>query len=172
MYEIVKDIIIPLVAPSIAVFGLILFGRNERKRIQIAYDHKIAAKAEAIKRDLEILLQTYITHVAYISNNGTADQKRISVISETADRVLKEIQADSLVYVKYLKSKNTPLLLSELEVRLKDDSQESKNDTFLHFAFAKLLYLIEDDKGKKTEWDSICQAHLKANLKLFSPFME
>jgi len=171
MYEILKDIVVPLGAPLVAIITLLLFVSNERKKYLIEAEYKVHARAGAIKRDLEIMLETYKAHVGYQEASGKIDSKRVKMIEETSDRLFQQIYQDSLVYDMYLKYEGIPLLLSELEVRLRDPCEEAKNDPFLYFSFLRLLSLLEDDKEKKANYESACNLFVKNNPDLYSHFM-
>ncbi len=169
MYKLLKDIVVPLAAPLIAITTLLLFAHNERTRFEIAAEHKVDARAGAVKRDLEILLATYAPYAVQVS--VTMDANRIKMIDDTSERLFGEIYRDPLVYKKYFKGKHLPLLLSELEVRLKDEREDAKSDLFIYFALLALLSEIENDEQKKTEINLALDEFVKAKPE-WSPFIE
>ena len=164
-YAFVKDFVIPLVSPTLAAITLMLFVRNERKKLDIAAERKLADSAGAAYRDLSYFHAQYQVHALGLTQNVPADPKRIEVLQRTSKRIFDAFLGDPALYQRYFEGvtdpswKNTiPYLLSEFEIHLASIDQRKSPDEFILFSVYYLLYLYEPDEAKAAEHLEIVNA--------------
>ena len=159
---ILKDVIIPLLSPLIAVLTLILFVWHERKKLELKSKEEVNQIAKSIYRDLLYLRDQWELFGAEIRLTEKPERKeeRIELLRNIFERIRKNIFEKPEIWEIYFSDIKTKvkdnkifLLLGEMEIDFARKNLQF-ND-FILYAIYKLLSLWEPDKNKKVELDNI-----------------
>ncbi len=151
-YDLAKDILVPLLAPTVAAFSLIGAFYFDRRRARIARETEIENAAGAIYRDAIFLKNQYNAIMAAWYYDKKIEPERCTVAEATSKRIFKNLYVSPYVYKKYFMGfhleiqENTinyeklPHVLSELEIRIKNIKKTNKSDLLLMFCVELLIY--------------------------------
>lgn len=159
--EILKDFIIPILSPLIAVVTFILFVRHERKKLELEKKEEINQIAKSIYRDLLYLREQWQLFGVEVQRGEIEfKEERIELLRKIFERIRKNIFEKPEMWEIYFSNIETKvkdnkifLLLGEME------SGFAKNDIqfneFILYAIYKLLSYWEKDNNNKKEINHI-----------------
>jgi hypothetical protein len=147
LYTFSKEILVPLVSPLIAVLTLVIYAKQERRKIAVQADVDLRKSVHALERDVLSLREAYQLVALKFTHGETVEPERIKVIEETADRIFKRFGEMPAVYDQYfskpkakIRSDRVPLLLTEMQIRLRLLSKATKPENIVLFGLYLLLY--------------------------------
>ena len=158
---ILKDVIIPILSPLIAVLTLILFVRHERKKLELKRKEEINQIAKSIYRDLLYLREQWqLFGLGIITKKAESKEERIELLRKIFERIRKNIFEKPEIWETYFSNIKTRvkdnkifLLLGEMEINFA--RKDLQYNDFILYAIYKLLSYWEKDKIKKEELDNI-----------------
>lgn len=181
-YDIAKDILVPLVAPTVAASALIFTFYLDRRRIRTRQKNEIENSARAIYRDALFLREHYRLIMLALLFNEKVAPERYTVAEAAFERIFKSLYGNPSVYDQYFKGvhlkikegeinlEKLPLMLSEFEVRGKTIRQDNKADPFFMFGNALLIYAGTEDKDVREESAEILSVISEKKPELFERF--
>ena len=157
---ILKDVIIPLLSPLIAVLTLILFVWHERKKLELKSKEEVNQIAKSIYRDLLYLREQWeLFGLEKITQKEESKEERIELLRKIFERIRKNIFEKPEIWETYFSDIKTKvkdnkifLLLGEMEIDFA--RKDFQYNDFILYAIYKLLYLWEKDRNKKEELDN------------------
>ena len=158
---ILKDAIIPLLSPLIAVVTLILFVRHERKKLELKRKEEVNQIAKSIYRDLLYLREQWqLFGLETREKKEDYKEERIDLLRDIFKRIRKNIFDKPEIWEIYFTNIKTRvddnkifLLLGEMEIDFARKNLEFNK--FIFYAIYKLLYYWEKDINKKEELENI-----------------
>ena len=153
LYELIKDIFVPILSPMIAIVTLILVAVKERDKIKIQKEQELESRINSLERELFSIRETYQLLGIKIQNNEEIEEQRNIIFRESFERFFSLINNSPFLYESYfslkkkhIKPERLPLLLSELHARLCIFSQKPKIDHFILFSLYVLLYARKKER--------------------------
>lgn len=147
LYELIKDIFVPILSPTIAIVTLILVAVKERDKIRIQKEQELESQINSIERELFSIRETYELLGIKIKNKEEIEEQRVVIFRESFERFFSLINNSPFLYESYfslnkkhINPDRLPLLLSELHARLCIFSQKQIIDKFILFSLYILLY--------------------------------
>jgi len=160
MYDIMKDIIVPVLSPLVAVLTLIFVAKQERKKIDSQRNHELQSAVNAAEREVFLMRESYEKIGLKIVSSEEVEPERIASFDESRERFFKQFHESPSLYEEYF-SKNKPklkldrmtLLFAELEIKLKQVLTSTSIDNVILFALYILLYARKDEGDDQEEID-------------------
>ncbi|QCU74220.1 hypothetical protein [Pseudoalteromonas distincta] len=147
LYELIKDIFVPILSPTIAIVTLILVAVKERDKIRIQKEQELESQINSIERELFSIRETYELLGIKIKNKEEIEEQRVVIFRESFERFFSLINNSPFLYESYfslnkkhINPDRLPLLLPELHARLCIFSQKQIIDKFILFSLYILLY--------------------------------
>ncbi|SHI27220.1 hypothetical protein [Pollutimonas bauzanensis] len=147
LYIFGKEILVPLVSPLIAVLTLVTYAHRERRKMVVQADIELRKSVHALERDVLALREAYQLVALKMHHGETVEPERIKVIEEISDRIFKRFGEMPVVYDKYfskpkakIRSDRIPLLLTEMQIRLRLLPKATKVENIVLFGLYLLLY--------------------------------
>jgi hypothetical protein len=176
---IIKDVLIPVLSPFVAVLTLALFVRQERRKLTIQRETELDIAARSIYRDLRLLRDEYQLLGLMIGKGESVEAERISTIQNTSQRIFKYLLEDPAVFeVYFLKPKarvkrtKLPLLLGELQIKLTTSTTSLKIDTFVLFGVYLLLYIYDKNPKSSLETQQILDQIAETSPEFYGAFWD
>lgn len=146
-YAVAKDLLIPLVSPSIAVLTLVVYARQERRKMRVQAELELDKTVQATERDLLSLREAYQLFGLQLKLGQPVEPERLQLIGETGERLMKRFNESPALYDRYfaqarpsIRTERLPLLLHELHVRLRQLPKAKASDSLILFGLYLLLY--------------------------------
>ena len=172
-YEILKDIIVPALAPLVAVMALVFAARLERQKFLAQREHDLQISIDAAEREVLFLREAYQLIGLKLVCNEPVEPERIKCFEESVERFFNVIHGSPAIYEgyfsknkKYIKTPRLPLLISELEIKLRQLTRTKKIDDFVLFALYLLIY-ARKNPGSDSEEIDILNKIYKTNQAMF-----
>jgi hypothetical protein len=176
--NILKDIVIPLASPLIAVVTLLLFLRQELAKVKIQREFKFDSLVKSIYIDLQYLRDMYQMYGLELKTNHAPSPGREDEIIAIAKRIYRKFFEEPGNFFQYFSmvEYNTPdnnlfLLLGEFKIRIDTLKGKNKFDDFILFSIYTLLYLYEEDGNLSEEHLKVINTIRESNSKLYSGFI-
>ena len=175
LYDLTKDLVIPVASPIIAAAALIITIVIESKRIRKNQYKNLFLATAGLYRDLDWAWQQYKVRAGELELKQPTPPARVREIKDAWDRVFQRIFSDPATlegfYQQYLTNTkgNLMLLLSEVKVRLDKvgDDGAGLEDHLLLLALHNLLWLCEKDEAKLAEHRQVMDLIVEQNPDLF-----
>ncbi|MFA9441431.1 hypothetical protein ACDA63_17520 [Uliginosibacterium sp. sgz301328] len=158
LYQISKDLLIPLVSPSIAVLTLVIYAKQERRKIAVQADVDLKKSVHALERDVLALREAYQLVGLKQAAGEVVEPERIKVIEETAERIFKRFSDTPAIYDRYfshpkaqIRTDRIPLLLTEMQIRLRTLAASKSPDHVILFGLYLLLFARAPADGDDEE---------------------
>lgn len=173
-YTISKELLIPLVSPLIAILTLIIYAKQERRKIAVQVDIDLKKAIHAVERDVLSLREAYQVVSLMAVRGETIEPERIAVINEITDRIFKKLSETPAIYDQYfskvkakIQTDRIPLLLTELQIRLRLLAKSPKKDNIILFGLYMLLY-ARTPSNSDTEEQKILQELYNSDPNVFA----
>ncbi len=178
LYMFGKEILVPLVSPLIAVLTLIIYAKQERRKIAVQTDTDLKKSVHAVERDVLFLREAYQLVGLMMARGEPVEPERIKVIEEASDRIFKHFNEAPAVYDQYfsrpkakIRSDRIPLLLNEMHIHFRLLSKSTKPENILLFGLYLLLY-ARTPTNSDTEELEIMQGIFKSNPAIYSAWWQ
>jgi len=178
VYTFSKDLVVPLVSPLIAVLTLVIYAKQERRKIAVQTDTDLKKAVHAVERDVLSLREAYQLVALKIAHGETVEPERVKVIEETSDRIFKRFSEVPAVYDQYfskpkakIRADRIPLLLTEMQIRLRLLSKATKPENILLFGLYLLLYARAPADSDAEELE-IMQNIFKTNPSIYAAWWQ
>jgi hypothetical protein len=147
IYEATKDILVPLLSPLVAALAIIFAVKQERQKLRAQHEHTLQGQVRAAEREL-LTLREMCQHMALQLRQGEPlAPERVAVYEESCGRLFKVFHDSPAAYDEFfskrrpkIKEARLPLLITELETRMRQLRLSKELDTLVLFGLYLLLY--------------------------------
>lgn len=175
IYDFAKEILVPLLAPTVAASSLIITFRLDRRRIRREHENQIENAARAIYRDALSLRHQYAKLVMSWHDRKEIAPERYDLIESTGERIIKNLYDNPFVYERYFQGFQFKVpqdkpnkegilsLLGEMEIGLKSMRRVKEPNNIFIFGYELLIYAGANNKETRDKAERYLLGFIKDN---------
>ncbi len=152
IYDILKDVVIPILSPMLAVITFLLFFWQEKKKASLQSKYQLDSGANSVLRDVILFREAYQLFSLSIQPTNNITNQHVLQLKELYSKLHNSITQNPDVFHVYIKKgysdaskNNLPLLMIELQRKIASLTTSSKIDNFILFGTYTFLYLFESE---------------------------
>lgn len=175
MYPLIKEIVIPLISPLVAVLTFILFAKRERGKLEMQRKSELRKISQVIRLESDAVREAYQLFGIERKMGQEPTTGQVDIIKEGFPRLLKSIKDHPDLLSEKLSQQHNViesrifLLFSKAEADVKDLKKDSQISEIVLFSLYVIIFLFSN-QGARKESREVIDAIALTDFQFFQTF--